>query len=34
MFSAKMNGETVWVIDDGTVYTLLYPATARKGEEP
>ena len=26
LFSTTMNGETVWVIDDGTVYTLLYPS--------
>lgn len=26
LFSTSMNGETVWVIDDGTVCTLLYPS--------
>ena len=25
LFSTTMNGEKVWVIDDGTVYTILFP---------
>jgi hypothetical protein len=25
MFSTSMNGEKVWVIEDGQAYTLLYP---------
>ena len=26
MFTTKMNNEPVWVIDDGAVFTLLYPS--------
>jgi hypothetical protein len=25
MFTTKMNGKTVWVIEDGAAFTLLYP---------
>lgn len=25
MFVTKMNGETIWVIEDGEVFTMLYP---------
>ena len=26
MFSAQMNGQTVWVIGDGTTFTILFPS--------
>jgi hypothetical protein len=25
LFTTRMNGHTVWVIDDGTAFTLMYP---------
>jgi hypothetical protein len=25
LFATKMNGETVWVIEDGAAFTLMYP---------
>ena len=26
MFSTTMNSETIWVVDDGTVFTMMYPS--------
>jgi hypothetical protein len=26
LFSAQMNGETVWLIEDGQAFTILYPS--------